>query len=87
MTSLCKCEEGDYLRIYEALTLDDDYYNPESTIGIYNDFEVAKKQVVDEAFDFVETLHVDVLELKGNKFEMIERWTRYKSNPNWEKEQ
>ena len=81
-----KRQEGDYLIIYEAYTLDDDYYNPLSIIGIYNDFEVAKKEV-EKASEYVETLHVDVLELKGNKFEVIERWTRYKPNPNWEKEE
>jgi len=74
------------LRVYDAYALDGDYYDPLNLIGIYNDIEVAKKAVVDEAIEFAETLHVDVLELKGNKFEVIERWTRYKSNPNWEKE-
>lgn len=86
MTSHCKCEEGDYLRIYEAYALDSDYYDPLHLVGIYNDFEVAKEEV-EKASEYVETLHVDVLELKSNKFEVIERWTRYKSNPNWEKEE
>jgi len=74
------------LRIYEAYALDSDYYDPLNLIGIYNDIEVAKKEV-EKASEYIESLHVDVLELKGNKFEVIERWTRYKPNPNWEKEE
>ena len=74
------------MRIYEAYALDSDYYDPLNLIGIYNDIEVAKKEV-EKASEYIESLHVDVLELKGNKFEVIERWTRYKSNPNWEKEE
>ena len=80
-------ERGGLLIIYDVYTLDNDYYNPLNPIGIYIDFEVAKK-VAESNSAYMETLHVDVLELQGDKFEVKERriFDKLDDNPKWKKE-
>ncbi|MDY0394782.1 hypothetical protein ACFSMW_06640 [Virgibacillus halophilus] len=74
--------------IYEAYINGGDYYNPIQEVGIYNDFEIAKKEV-ESASEYIEELYVNVLELKGNRFEITERWSLDKNDKNsiWKKEE
>lgn len=75
------------MKIYDAYAYDGDYYDPLHPIGIYNNFEIAKQSAVEQA-ENTDTLHVDVLELVGNKFEIKERWSRgTESTEDWELEE
>lgn len=70
--------------IFDVYTLDGDYYDPLNSIGIYIDFEVAKNAAESNS-EYMDTLHVDVLELQGNKFEVKEKWVfdKHDKNPIW----
>lgn len=76
------------MKIYDAYAYDGDYYDPFNPIGIFSDFETAKQEAIQQS-RYMESLHVDVLELVGNKFEVKEQWCFdiSKANPVWKKKE
>lgn len=76
------------MKIYDVYAYDGDYYDPLHLIGIYNDFETAKKEARQYS-DNMDSLHVDVLEVIGSKFEVKEEWAFRvgEYNPVWKKKE
>lgn len=61
------------MTIYEVYIQTGDFYSPFEQIGIYSDFEVAKKFAEEKSIDS-ESLYVYALDLVGEEFTVKQTW-------------
>lgn len=72
-----------FLTIHEAYVMGNDYYNPVQDVGIYNDFEFAKKQAELQVIYYDDEPCVAVYKLKGKEFIQKEVWCKEPGTKAW----